>query len=192
MALAPAFCWRSNCSKGFASLHRDICNWHTFNQGLAFSAWAYKESMQDLGATLWYSSLYHPAGNSVVERKNHDLKQSSTARLLGMGSSWVNHLFGVQRALNIPRISQGGQTPYELVWGKIGTQPRVPASSLNDLSQISFAISNGMLTLKCTCWTSVLKCTPSWCILGNQPFVRGYFEVYFKCLSVHSDQEDQE
>ncbi|KAJ1153368.1 hypothetical protein NDU88_006129 [Pleurodeles waltl] len=53
-----------------------------------------------------------------VERRNHDLKQSLTARVLGSGCSWLHHLYGVQRALNnLPRRSLGGRTPYEVLFG---------------------------------------------------------------------------
>ncbi|KAJ1089660.1 hypothetical protein NDU88_002808 [Pleurodeles waltl] len=71
-----------------------------------------------MGAELHYSSPYHPEGNLVVERRNRDLKQSLTARVLGSGRSWLHHLYGVQRALNnLPRRSLEGRTPYEVLFG---------------------------------------------------------------------------
>ncbi|KAJ1180031.1 hypothetical protein NDU88_005256 [Pleurodeles waltl] len=38
--------------------------------------------MASLGVQLQFSSPFHPEGNSVVERLNHDLKQSLTARVI--------------------------------------------------------------------------------------------------------------
>ncbi|KAJ1136516.1 hypothetical protein NDU88_002931 [Pleurodeles waltl] len=71
-----------------------------------------------MGVELHYSSPYHPKGNSVVERRNRDLKQSLTARVLGSGRSWLHHLYGVQRALNnLPRRFLGGRTPCEVFFG---------------------------------------------------------------------------
>ncbi|KAJ1171962.1 hypothetical protein NDU88_003819 [Pleurodeles waltl] len=71
-----------------------------------------------MGVELHYSSPYHPEGNSVVEWRNRDLKQSLTARGLGSGRSWLHHLYGVQRALNnLPRRSLGGRSPYEVLFG---------------------------------------------------------------------------
>ncbi|KAJ1091378.1 hypothetical protein NDU88_004504 [Pleurodeles waltl] len=59
-----------------------------------------------------------------MERLNRNLKQSLTARVLGTGRSWLNHLYGVQRALiNLPRRSLGGTTSYECLFG---TQMYVP------------------------------------------------------------------
>ncbi|KAJ1105999.1 hypothetical protein NDU88_003402 [Pleurodeles waltl] len=79
--------------------------------------------MASLGVQL-QSSPFHPEGNSVVERLNRDLKQSLIARVLGTGRSWLNHLYGVQRALNnLPRRSLGGHTSYECLFG---TQMYVP------------------------------------------------------------------
>ncbi|KAJ1180193.1 hypothetical protein NDU88_005415 [Pleurodeles waltl] len=80
--------------------------------------------MVSLGVQLQFSSPFHPEGNSVVERLNRDLKQSLTARVIGRGSSWLTHLYGVQRALNnLPRWSLGGRTSYECLFG---TQMFVP------------------------------------------------------------------
>ncbi|KAJ1203205.1 hypothetical protein NDU88_006998 [Pleurodeles waltl] len=80
--------------------------------------------MASLGVQLHYSSPFHPDGNSVVERRNRDLKQSLTARVLGMGRSWLNQLYGVQRTLNnLPRRSLVGRTSYEALFG---TQMYVP------------------------------------------------------------------
>ncbi|KAJ1139369.1 hypothetical protein NDU88_005743 [Pleurodeles waltl] len=74
--------------------------------------------MASLGVLLQYSSPFHPEGNSVMERLNCDLKPSLTARVLGMGRSWLNHLYGVQRALNnLPRWSLGDRTSYECLFG---------------------------------------------------------------------------
>ncbi|KAJ1081425.1 hypothetical protein NDU88_001607 [Pleurodeles waltl] len=74
--------------------------------------------MASLGVQLQYSSPFHPEGNSVVERLNRDLKQSLTARVLGTGRSWLNHLYRVQRALiNLPRRSLGARTSYECLFG---------------------------------------------------------------------------
>ncbi|KAJ1165323.1 hypothetical protein NDU88_005751 [Pleurodeles waltl] len=88
------------------------------DQGPAFASRAFRDAIASLGVQLQYSSLFHPEGNSVVERLNRDLKQSLTARVLGTGRSWLNHLYGVQRALNnLPRRSLGGRTSYECLFG---------------------------------------------------------------------------
>ncbi|KAJ1115931.1 hypothetical protein NDU88_004151 [Pleurodeles waltl] len=80
--------------------------------------------MAALGAQLQYLSPFHPEGNGVVERLNRNLKQSLTARVLGTGCSWLNHLYGVQRALNnLPRRSLWGRTSYECLFR---TQVYVP------------------------------------------------------------------
>ncbi|KAJ1134790.1 hypothetical protein NDU88_001237 [Pleurodeles waltl] len=88
------------------------------DQGPAFASKAFRDTMGTMGVELHYSSPYHPEGNSVVERRNRDLKQSLTARVLGSGRSWLHHLYGVQRALNnLPRRSLGGKSPYEVLFG---------------------------------------------------------------------------
>ncbi|KAJ1168866.1 hypothetical protein NDU88_000779 [Pleurodeles waltl] len=94
------------------------------DQGPAFASRAFRDTMASLGVQLQFSSPFHPEGNSVVERLNHDLKQSLTARVLGTGHSWLTHMYGVQRALNnLPRRSLGGRTSYECLFG---TQMFVP------------------------------------------------------------------
>ncbi|KAJ1213742.1 hypothetical protein NDU88_001373 [Pleurodeles waltl] len=88
------------------------------DQGPAFASKAFRDTMGTMGVELHYSSPYHPEGNSVMERRNRDLKQSLTARVLGSGRSWLHHLYGVQRALNnLPRRSLGGMFPYEVLFG---------------------------------------------------------------------------
>ncbi|KAJ1187715.1 hypothetical protein NDU88_004485 [Pleurodeles waltl] len=88
------------------------------DQGPAFASKAFRDTMRTMGVELHYSSPYHPEGNSVAERRNRDLKQSLTARVLGSGRSWLHHLYGVQRALNnMPRRSLGGKSPYEVLFG---------------------------------------------------------------------------
>ncbi|KAJ1167293.1 hypothetical protein NDU88_007685 [Pleurodeles waltl] len=88
------------------------------DQGPAFASKAFRDTMGMMGVELHYSSPYHPKGNSVVERRNRDLKQSLTARVLGSGRSGLHNLYGVQRALNnLPRRSLGGRSPYEVLFG---------------------------------------------------------------------------
>ncbi|KAJ1108314.1 hypothetical protein NDU88_005690 [Pleurodeles waltl] len=88
------------------------------DQGPAFASKAFRDTVASLGVQLQFSSPFHPEGNSVVERLNHDLKQSLTARVIGTGRSWLAHLYGVQRALNnLPRRSLGGRTSYECLFG---------------------------------------------------------------------------
>ncbi|KAJ1185639.1 hypothetical protein NDU88_002429 [Pleurodeles waltl] len=88
------------------------------DQGPAFASKAFRDTMGTMGVELHYSSPYHPEGNSVVERRNRDLKQFLTARVLGSGRSWLHHLNGVQRALNnLPRRSLGRRSPYEVLFG---------------------------------------------------------------------------
>ncbi|KAJ1090059.1 hypothetical protein NDU88_003199 [Pleurodeles waltl] len=79
--------------------------------------------MASLGVQFHYSPSFHPKGNSVVERRNRDLKKSLTAKVLGMVRSWLNHMYGVQRALNNRRSLGGGHTSYECL---LGTQVHVP------------------------------------------------------------------
>ncbi|KAJ1181615.1 hypothetical protein NDU88_006820 [Pleurodeles waltl] len=87
--------------------------------------------MRTMGVELHYSSPYHPEGNSVVERRNRDLKQSLTARVLSSGRSWLHHLYGVQRALNnLPRRSLGGKSPYEVLFGTTMYVPDLDAPGM--------------------------------------------------------------
>ncbi|KAJ1181003.1 hypothetical protein NDU88_006214 [Pleurodeles waltl] len=79
------------------------------DQGPAFASKAFRDTMGTMVVELHYSSPYHHEGNSVVERRNQELKLSLTARVLGSGRSWLHHLYVVQRALyNLPRRSLGG------------------------------------------------------------------------------------
>ncbi|KAJ1113465.1 hypothetical protein NDU88_001710 [Pleurodeles waltl] len=88
------------------------------DQGPAFASKAFRDTMASLGVQLQFSSPFHPKGNSVVERLNHNLKQSLTTRVIGTGRSWLAHLYGVHRALNnLPRRSLEGRTSHECLFG---------------------------------------------------------------------------
>ncbi|KAJ1198788.1 hypothetical protein NDU88_002627 [Pleurodeles waltl] len=88
------------------------------DQGSDFASKAFRDTMGTMGVELHYSLPYHPEGNLGIERRNRDLKQSLTAKVLGSDRSWLHHLYGVQRALNnLPRRSLGGRNPYELLFG---------------------------------------------------------------------------
>ncbi|KAJ1152888.1 hypothetical protein NDU88_005662 [Pleurodeles waltl] len=69
------------CTYAVAAFHSD--------QGPAFASRAFRDAMASLGVQLQFSSLFHPEGNSVVERLNRDLKQSLTARVVDLDGPGV-------------------------------------------------------------------------------------------------------
>ena len=76
--------------------------------------------LSNYGITSTLTTSYNPQGNSIIERAHRTLKD----RIIASRKGWINVLQESVYAINTTESSTTGLSPFESIFGRVGSNPR--------------------------------------------------------------------